>query len=156
MPVWSRCYWRADANPQYRQDFCATCGDATLMDCEHCHAPIKGAFRNGWEDPREPVGSFCHACGNAYPWTDAALLTAKTLADELDTLSREERDLLKGSLDDLVRDAPATPLAAFRFKRIVAKAGQEAPGFFRELLVGITSDATMKLAGNADDIAAVA
>jgi hypothetical protein len=62
-------------------------------------------------------------------------------------LNHEEREVLKASLDDLVRDTPSTPLAAIRFKRIVAKAGKEVPGFFRELLVGVASSAALKMAG---------
>jgi hypothetical protein len=45
------------------------------------------------------------------------------LADELDELSPDDKELLKGSLDDLVADTPRTPLAATRFKKLVAKLG---------------------------------
>ena len=94
-----------------------------------------------------PLPSFCPDCGKPYPWTEAKLKAAKELADELDNLSLEECELLKKSLDDIIvmEDTPQTPVAATRFKKLVAKAGQVAAQGFRDILVDIASETAKKL-----------
>jgi len=89
--------------------------------------------------------SFCPECGKPYPWTEAKLKAAQELSDELDNLSLEERSLLKKSLDDIVRDTPETTVAATRFKRLVAKAGQVAADGLKDILVDIASETAKKL-----------
>lgn len=64
-------------------------------------------------------------CGLAYPWMDKRLHAAKELTEELDELSDEEKDKLKASLDDLVRDTPQTEVAATRSKKILHKVGKD-------------------------------
>lgn len=63
---------------------------------------------------------------------------------ELEALSSEERDTLKQSLDSLVRDSPATELAASRFKRIMAKVGTESYTAMKSILVNVLSEAVKK------------
>ena len=92
-----------------------------------------------------PVPAFCPDCGKPYPWTEAKLKAARELADELDNLSLEERETLKKSLDDIIRDTPQTAVAATRFKRLVAKAGQVTANGFRDTLVDILSEAAKKI-----------
>jgi len=92
-----------------------------------------------------PLPIFCPDCGKPYPWTEAKLKAAQELADELDNLSPEERDLLKRSLDDIMRDTPQTTVAANRFKRLVAKAGQVTAEGFRDILVDILSETAKKI-----------
>jgi len=89
--------------------------------------------------------SFCPDCGKPYPWTEAKLKAAQELSDELDNLSSEERNLLKKSLDDIVRDTPQTTVAATRFKKLVAKAGKVAADGFRDILVDVLSEAAKKI-----------
>ncbi len=92
-----------------------------------------------------PLPIFCPDCGKPYPWTEAKLKAAQELADGLDNLSKEERDILKKSLDDIVRDTPQTVVAATRFKKIVAKAGKVAADGFRDILVDVLSEAAKKV-----------
>jgi len=89
--------------------------------------------------------SFCPECGKPYPWTEAKLKAAQELSDEIDNLSPEEREILKKSLDDIVRDTPQTPVAATRFKKLVAKAGKVAADGLRDILVDIASEAAKKI-----------
>ena len=90
------------------------------------------------------IRSFCDECGKPYPWTEAKLKAAKELADLLDNLNPEERNLLKKSLDDIVRDTPQTTVAVTRFKKLVAKAGPVAADGFRKILVDVLSEAVRK------------
>jgi hypothetical protein len=92
-----------------------------------------------------PLPIFCPDCGKPYPWTEAKLKAALELSDELNNLSTEERNMLKKSLDDIVRDTPETTVAATRFKRLVTKAGKAAADGFKDILVDIASETAKKL-----------
>jgi hypothetical protein len=67
------------------------------------------------------------------------------LADELDDLTPQEREVLKGSLDDLVADTPRTALAATRFKKVVARAGPVVAEGLKELLIGVVTESAKKM-----------
>ena len=129
--------------PECNEKFCATCGGETITACQHCDSPIRGHLRGslayGYTPPK-----YCRECGKAFPWTAIALQTARMYADELSELSPEERQLLKGSLDDLVRDTPATPVAAIRFKKLLRKAGSDATEAMRKLVIDIVSETAKK------------
>lgn len=88
---------------------------------------------------------YCHGCGKPHPWTEATLEAARDLADELDDLTPEEREAIKGSLDDLVTDTPRTALAATRFKKLVSKAGPAVADGFKEMLIEIVTESAKRL-----------
>ena len=48
------------------------------------------------------------------------------------------------SLDELIKDSSMAQVSAGRFKRLAAKAGKEAPGFFKDLLVDLVSETAKK------------
>ena len=56
----------------------------------------------------------------------------------------EEKQQLKESFPDLVRDTPRTAVAEGRFKRLTKKAGTEAVGAMRSILVDVVSEAVKK------------
>ena len=76
---------------------------------------------------------------------DSKLKAARDLSDELDNLTPDERDLLKKSLDDIVRDTPQTTVSALRFKKLAAKAGSIAASALKDILVDIASEAAKKV-----------
>lgn len=80
-----------------------------------------------------------------YAWTEARIGAAKELAEETEDLSDEERQTLKASLDDIVRDTPRTTLAATRFKRVAAKTGKGTADAFKEILIGVISETAKKV-----------
>lgn len=134
--------------PSLSQDFCDKCGASTITACPSCHTPIHGYYHVpgvislGFE---YSPPSYCHKCGAPYPWTEARLQAARELADELDDLTPEEREALKGSLDDLVADTPRTALAATRFKKLVSKAGPAVADGFKEMLIEIVTESAKRL-----------
>jgi hypothetical protein len=67
------------------------------------------------------------------------------MAEEVEGLTKEERQSLRASLDDLVRDSPHTTVAATRFKRIAGKAGKGAADAFKEILIGVISETAKKV-----------
>jgi len=72
---------------------------------------------------------------------DVGLRPSGTLGSDRQVVRKAE---VKAALDDLVVDSPRTKLAASRVKRLLAKAGGELPGMFREVVVSIASDAAKK------------
>ena len=132
-----------ETRPEHRQEFCTTCGQKTIIACANCGAKLRGQLRDDdWAGLRRySLPAYCRACGKPYPWTEAGLRAARELADELDELSAHEREQLKLSLEDLVSDSPRSGLAVVRFKKLVAKAGQEAAQAMKQILVSLVTEA---------------
>ena len=140
------------SKPDFNRQFCSKCGAPTIINCENCNNSIRGIYHSPGSmiapPPNVtwfPLPIFCPDCGKPYQWTESRLKAAQELADELENLSLEEREILKKSLDDIVRDSPQTTVAATRFKKIVAKAGKVVAEQLRELLVDIASETAKKL-----------
>jgi|SRR5579872_2015523 len=124
-------------SPHGDRRFCEECGSPTLSSCPSCGAPIPSDAGNyAYRPPR-----FCRACGAPYPWTEAAIAAAHAYADTLHRLSRQERELLKGAITDLVRDDAGRQGAALRYRALVAKAGGAAWDVFHDILVNVVSEA---------------
>lgn len=132
--------------PQSNQDFCDKCGEQTITACESCNTNIQGHYHvpgvfgfSGFNTP-----SYCYNCGATYPWTQRSLEAAKELADELESLTEEEKEALKSSLPDLVKDGPKTVVAESRFRKLMKKAGADAYDGMRSILVDVVSEAVKK------------
>lgn len=144
---------RFASRPESRKQFCDKCGAATITNCQNCNSPIRGYSHPIIDDSGGLVmgfslsapPSFCPDCGKPYPWTEAKLKAAQELADELEGLSQEEREILKKSFDDIVRDTPQTIVAANQFKRLAAKVGKIAAEQLRKLVVDIASETAKKI-----------
>ena len=152
------------SRPEHNSKFCGRCGAPTITNCQNCNAPINGFYHEGSADEFDidgmieeivnppsnitpdytTVRSFCPNCGKSYPWTEAKLKAAQELSDEVDNLSPEERDLLKKSIDDIVRETPQTPVAVNRFKKLIAKAGPVAAEGFKKILLDLISETAKK------------
>ncbi|MEE8194058.1 MAG: DUF2321 domain-containing protein [Dehalococcoidales bacterium] len=159
--------WMSISKPEYNRKFCDKCGASTITNCQYCNAMIRGYYHEGrltqeklnreiLEALNPPpkttpynlgltLPSFCPDCGKPYLRTEAKLKAAQELSDELDNLSAEERELLKKSLNDIVRDTPQTVVAVTRFKKLVTKAGKVAADGFRDILVDVVSEAVKKM-----------
>jgi hypothetical protein len=133
--------------PQFNQKFCSQCGELTITQCEQCRKPIKGHFHvPGFVGSSQPLipENFCPDCGKPYPWFAKKLNVAKELAEELEELTPEEREKLRKSLDDLVRDTPSTELAGIRFKKIMKKVGKGSYEMMKDVLTDIVSETAKK------------
>ena len=133
--------------PDINQDHCDKGGAATIMACPSCQTEIRGfyhvpgviGFTNYYKAP-----AFCYKCGKPLPWTTTRLRAAEDLADELDGLTSADRESLKKSLHDLVRETPSTRVAETRFKKIMRKAGKDGYEGMRSLLTDIVSEVVRK------------
>lgn len=136
----------AHSSPQSNQKYCADCGAQTITACTECNDNIRGYYHVpgviGFFEYNKP--NYCHECGEPYPWTVGSLEAARELADEMENLSAEEREQLKNSFPDLVRDTPKTVVAETRFKKLMTKAGSDAYDGMRTILVDVVSEAVKK------------
>lgn len=136
----------AKSSPHSNQKYCADCGAQTISACSDCNLPIRGYYHVpgviGFFGYNKP--SYCYNCGEPYAWTVASLEAARELADELENLSIEEREQLKDSFPDLVRNTPKTIVAETRFKKLMKKAGTDAYDGMRSILVDVVSEAVKK------------
>ena len=131
-------------SPEHASKFCGECGASTISDCPNCTVPIRGRYHVPdivIVSAEVQIGSFCHECGEAYPWTASKLLAARELADEFDELNDTEKESLKDTFKDLISDSPNTEVATFRFKKILAKLGKESANVIRGIIVGIATEA---------------
>lgn len=135
------------ASPEHNKKFCDQCGAPSISTCQECQAPIKGDYHvsgvfgiSHYTPPK-----FCENCGKPYPWTTAKLQAAIDLADELDSLTDGERETLRKSLPDIIRDTPQTAVAATRFKKLLAKAKDKAAPLVWEGVKEIVTEAAKKI-----------
>ncbi len=132
------------SNPQNNKNFCETCGEPTINQCQHCNTPIQGYEHNGINSWSYTVPRFCRECGKMYPWIAVRMEAARELVNELN-LSEEEKEDLKRSMKDLMQDSPRTQVASVKFKRLAAKAGTQAASMLRDVLVDVLSETAKKL-----------
>jgi dCTP deaminase len=127
-----------------KQRFCERCGATTINACPGCKVPfqevshraLRGASGTDCTPP-----SHCSECGSALPWTAFRQRAAADLVNLQENLSEVEKELLKNSLNDLIRDTPQTALAIQGLRILCAKVGTDAIEHFRSILAPILSDA---------------
>lgn len=132
--------------PNSNQDHCDRCGAPTIMACPSCNTGIRGHYHVpgviGFN--RYTAPAFCYKCGKPFPWTGAGLIAAEELADELEGLTDQERESLKKSLSELIRETPNTRVAETRFKRLMKKVGKDGYESMRSILTDIVSETVRK------------
>ncbi|MHB1459573.1 MAG: DUF2321 domain-containing protein [Armatimonadota bacterium] len=129
------------------QSFCDKCGAKIITNCKACVSSIRG--ERYLEGPGLSGGeytppSYCYNCGNAFPWIESRMQAARELTDELENLTKEEKDSLKQSLDDIITDTPQTTLAVIRIKRLLTKSGKIAAESFKEIMVSVVTEAAKR------------
>lgn len=136
----------AETNPGHNEKFCSLCGAETITTCQACQASIRGYRHSSGVFSLAPYNPphFCHNCGRSFPWTETGLSAARDMIADFEQLSVEERESLSKSLDDLIRETPATPTAVMRFKRLAAKAGSVAADGLKTIMIEIVSEAIKK------------
>jgi hypothetical protein len=137
----------SDSQPEHNKKFCDRCGEATTTTCSECKAKIKGYYHIpgvSYEGITSPP-KFCDNCGKPFPWTNAKLQAAIELAGELENLSEEDREILRKSLPEIIRDTSQTSVAATRFKKLAAKARDKGSALIWNLIKDIASEAAKKI-----------
>jgi len=135
-------------HPQANKKFCPQCGSETITGCRHCEYPIRGDYMS---DVVVVVGvhykppAYCENCGKPYPWTERAISEARRLAKELPGLTDEEKSQITESLGDLVTETDMSKSAARRVRNLLTKAGGEAAGMLRDIVVAVSSETAKKI-----------
>jgi len=137
----------AESEPESNKKFCSKCGAATILACPHCSVKIKGYphIPNVCSLPVDEPEKFCDNCGHPYPWSESRLRAAIDMSGELDGLTEQDREDLKKSLPDLLRDVPNTPVAATRFKKIFRKVGGKGGELVWDILKDVASETAKKI-----------
>lgn len=133
--------------PQHSKKFCDKCGAPTISECPSCKKSIRGQYHVSGSivlGYKHPTPTFCEGCGKPFPWTETKLVAAKEIADELEGLSPEERERLKGSLDDLIKESPKTEPAKLKFKNVMRKAGAGSIEIMKDALSDVLSETVKK------------
>lgn len=129
--------------PEFNSTFCEKCGAKTIDACPSCAAPIRGAYLATYSKTELPA--FCHACGKSFPWTDTAIEASVHLATELGHLDATEASQFEEAVNELIRESPRMPIAASRFKKLLAKVGTETAPIIRDTLTDMLSETAKKM-----------
>jgi len=138
-------------SPEFNQDFCEQCGEKTITECPNCHEPIKGSYHveDAFGYMRDVPGytppSFCHKCGNAFPWIQTALDSAKELLDIDESINDNEKELLINSMKGISKDTPKTEVSALKIKKIAKKLGADTYDAFIKIAVNIGTEMAKKI-----------
>lgn len=133
------------------QKRCDKCGGVLFIECQNCGANIRGReyIPDLWSGSRpiqlHKAPQFCYQCGNPYPWLETKIQAARELAQELDNISDDEKEILVKSIDEIVIDTPKTEVAAIRLKKILSKSGQQVAEAFKNILVSVVSESVKKM-----------
>jgi hypothetical protein len=105
--------------PEFNKKFCDKCGAATITNCPNCNAEIQGEYyaEGVISISHYTTPAFCSNCGKPYPWTEVKIQVAHDLAQELENISDDDKEILTQSINEIVKDSPRTTFAATRFKK---------------------------------------
>lgn len=67
-------------------NFCAKCGAKAIDHCPNCNTPIHGLPFN-WNNPWFKPPTYCHECGEPYPWAGRVLAVEKDRIIRLTSLA---------------------------------------------------------------------
>ena len=130
-------------------NFCSVCGAKVITACPGCNAPIRGFYIPpgvpGVGGIFKSLAAFCYECGKPYPWTVEKLEAAKSLADDLEEVSPEDRARLKTALDDVVAGGPKAEAGAARIKKMLGKASTAVGQALWKITVDVASEAAKKI-----------
>ena len=129
-------------------EFCQKCGASVISTCQTCEAPIAGWYEPddiayfGPRDADKP--SYCKKCATPFPWTEQILNNAIELISLDDALSKEDKQLIKTAIPDLLVDTPRTKLAEAKFKKVFPKVSGFVKDSMYNLLVDVLSETAKK------------
>src|SRR5688572_1652160 len=117
--------WASVTSSEYNTDFCRKCGAKTIDACPSCNEPIRGEDLSSrdWLGSFIRAPKFCHNCGKPYPWQEKAKQIVLEYADEIGSLSQDDRSQLENSIVVLSKDTSEAQaeLAVVRLKKIISK-----------------------------------
>lgn len=135
-----------ESSPEARKKHCVRCGQSTIYECNECKAPIHGWYIQpnvSYLCPFDPP-DFCHECGKPYPWTKAKIEAANEFVDDLDELSKDDKDKFKKSIDEIIKNSPRGNMAVNKIAKLIRKLDPVNNSGARKLLDDISGEALKK------------
>lgn len=133
--------------PQHNKDYCDRCGEKTITACAKCNSPIQGDYHVDGalvmgDDYRPP--SFCHKCGQAFPWTERSQQAALELFLE-ENHSEEDQEEFRKSVQQITQDTAQAQVASKRIGRLLGTIGKHTASAIRDILVNVASESAKKM-----------
>ena len=136
--------------PENNTKFCETCGARNISKCAECNAIIRGTIHYediyDYDDEMKPP-SYCHECGNPYPWTAERIKALKEMVEYSELDAKDKKEFLD-NIEIIASDSPRTSLAAIKIKSIGLKL---ANGLWNDvakpIIVEIASETAKKTMG---------
>lgn len=135
----------SSSTANYRK-FCKECGAKTISKCQHCDSRIQGYY----ETPdiislsKYIPPSYCHDCGNPYPWTSQILENAIELISLDDDLPEKHKQIIKNTFPDIIVETPTTPVAVAKYKKHISKSADYIQDGLRNLFIDVVSETVKK------------
>ena len=125
------------------ENFCQICGGKTITHCPSCQSPIRGYYHvEGVISFSEtPVRSYCHHCGNPYPWAEEKIQSLKELIEFDEKSTTQQKEVAISAIPDILVETPKTQVSAIEMKRFLASAGNLTRDAVTNLLVAISCEA---------------
>lgn len=132
---------------EHNQTFCTKCGERTISRCENCSTPIRGSYKTRRVDLVIPYSrpSYCHACGQPYPWVEKKLRALEEALQLNEQLTVEEKQELLKDTKDIIANNPRTEVAVERIKRLLNKIGKGASDILYKLIIDIASETAKRM-----------
>lgn len=125
--------------------FCKNCGSATISNCTNCDNAIQGSYETtnifGYTYYRP---SYCHECGEPYPWTSKIIENAVELLTLDENLPNEQKEIIKLALPDLLVETPTTPIAIARYRKYIPSTQDFIKDGLKNLMVDVVSETVKK------------
>lgn len=127
--------------------YCTKCGSPIVSRCDNCGTIIRGRYDGNYGFASNyKVPSYCHSCGNPYPWTSAAIEATIAMLEESE-LSFDDQEKIKSVLPDVITETPRTQLASIRFKKAMAAGGTFVAEGLRDFAVNFGCELLKKSLG---------
>jgi hypothetical protein len=132
-----------DGTPFNAREHCTICGASCQDECRTCLEPIRGVelLRPATD---YPLPRYCHGCGQAYPWTQAATEKINQVINESQLSVAEKREA-KDELDLILRNTPGAESAARRTHERLAKVGGVVRAAYADYVVPLVAETLAKI-----------
>ena len=139
----------AQRYPEFKQDFCSSCGARTIVACESCKHPIRGEYHVDGVIAvgfGAPVPKYCTKCGVAYPWQAGAIESLKETLRE-GGLDSNDIQIAEAAIPDIIHDTPRTELASLKLGRVLKKLGKPLYNVAIKVVTEVATEAAKKAMG---------
>ena len=134
--------------PADNQNFCSECVEKAISTCTKCGAKIKGDnFAEMYEFNEYIIPSYCHNCGESYPWIGIGINSIMELIELQGGFTEEEKELFSKELTEITSDTPRIAVGILRIKKLTTKVGPDIKNMLINVLGNIATEYAKKELG---------